>query len=263
MELTILRTTLVEFSSSERTSPAGARAMNTKDNEMRTQMEDEGTRGRTRSVRIPIEHAHLEGELNIPADAAGIVLFAHGSGSSRHSPRNQFVARIIRESGNGTLLFDLLTPAEEREDNVTAALRFDIELLAQRLVTATRWVKSQPDMQKLKMGYFGSSTGGGAALVAAAEMGTDVDAVVSRGGRPDLAGDALARVLSPTLLIVGEYDDVVIRLNREALAQLHCEKELNIVPRATHLFEEEGALEKVAQLAASWFRQHLRPGQAG
>ncbi|HXG48123.1 MAG TPA: dienelactone hydrolase family protein [Methylomirabilota bacterium] len=212
---------------------------------------------RTRGVRIPVGHAHLEGEVNLPAGAGGIVLFAHGSGSSRHSPRNQFVARLIRESGVGTLLFDLLTPAEEVEDNLTAALRFDIDLLARRLVAATRWVKSQPEMQQLGIGYFGSSTGGGAALVAAAEMGKSIGAVVSRGGRPDLAGDALSRVQSPTLLIVGEYDEGVLRLNEEAFARLRCEKELKIVPRATHLFEEAGALDQVARLAADWFCRHL------
>jgi dienelactone hydrolase len=225
---------------------------------MRTDIKEQRMDARVRNVGIPMGEAHLEGELNIPAGAAGVVLFAHGSGSSRHSPRNQFVARVIRESGNGTLLFDLLTPAEEMEDNVTAALRFDIGLLAQRLVAATHWLRGQPEIQRLAIGYFGSSTGGGAALVAAAEMGKSIDAVVSRGGRPDLAGSALAHVQSPTLLIVGEYDEVVIRLNEEALAKLQCEKELKIVPRATHLFEEQGALEQVAQLAASWFRQHLR-----
>jgi dienelactone hydrolase len=226
---------------------------------MKTDTKDRTGDGLVRHVRIPIGQAHLEGELNIPVGATGIVLFAHGSGSSRHSPRNQSVARVIRESGNGTLLFDLLTPAEEIEDNVTAALRFDISLLAQRLVTATRWVTSQPGTRDLGIGYFGSSTGGGAALVAAAEMGRSIGAVVSRGGRPDLAAGALARVQSPTLLIVGEYDEVVIRLNKEALVELRCEKKLEIVPCATHLFEEEGALDRVADLAASWFRRHLRP----
>jgi len=230
---------------------------------MRIDMKEQGTEARMRGVRIPIEQAHLEGELNIPEGAAGVVLFAHGSGSSRHSPRNQFVARVIRESGNGTLLFDLLTPAEEIKDNLTAELRFDIGLLAQRLVAATHWIKSQPETPQLKIGYFGSSTGGGAALVAAAELGKGIDAVVSRGGRPDLAGSALARVQSPTLLIVGEYDDVVIRLNEEALAKLRCEKELKIVPRATHLFEEEGTLNQAAQLAAGWFHRHLRPRVEG
>jgi pimeloyl-ACP methyl ester carboxylesterase len=205
-----------------------------------------------------VGQAHLGGELNIPAGAAGVVLFAHGSGSSRHSPRNQFVARVIRESGNGTLLFDLLTATEEIEDNITAALRFDISLLAARLAAATRWLMTQPDLEHLTVGYFGSSTGGAAALVAAAELGEKIGAVVSRGGRPDLAGSALPRVQSPTLLIVGEYDDAVLLLNEDARAKLRCEKELKIVPRATHLFEEEGALEEVARLAADWFRVHLR-----
>jgi dienelactone hydrolase len=191
-----------------------------------------------RNVRIPVDRAHLDGELNLPKGSAGVVLFAHGS-------------------GNGTLLFDLLTPAEEVQDNVTAALRFDIGLLADRLVAATRWLESQADFQHLGIGYFGSSTGGAAALVGAAALGNKIDAVVSRGGRPDLAGPVLDRVHAPTLLIVGEYDDVVIRLNEEAFAKLRCKKELKIVPRATHLFEEEGALEEVARLAAAWFQRHL------
>jgi putative phosphoribosyl transferase len=208
-------------------------------------------------VRIPCGAVTLEGALAIPPGANGVVVFAHGSGSSRHSPRNQFVARVIRESGNGTLLFDLLTAEEEIEDNVTRGLRFDIGLLASRLVEVTRWLVTQPAARDLGIGYFGSSTGGGAALVAAAEVGQRIDAVVSRGGRPDLAGHSLARVQSPTLLIVGGYDDAVIRLNKEALAALCCEKELKIVPGATHLFEEPGALETVARLAADWFRRHL------
>ena len=209
-------------------------------------------------VRIPCGAATLEGTLVVPPEASGIVVFAHGSGSSRHSPRNQFVARVIRESGNGALLFDLLTPEEEIEDNLTRRLRFDIELLARRLVEVTRWLVAQPAAHDLGFGYFGSSTGGGAALVAAAEIGRRIDAVVSRGGRPDLAGEALARVQSPTLLIVGGRDDVVIRLNEEALAKLHCEKQLKILPGATHLFEEAGALEAVADLAADWFRRHFQ-----
>jgi len=208
-------------------------------------------------VRIHCEAVTLEGALGIPSGASGVVVFAHGSGSSRHSPRNQFVARIIRESGNGSLLFDLLTAEEEMEDNVTRRLRFDIRLLASRLAEVTRWLVAQPAARELGIGYFGSSTGGGAALLAAAEVGQRIDAVVSRGGRPDLAGDALLRVQSPTLLIVGGYDDVVIRLNEEAIAELRCEKELKIVSGATHLFEEPGALEAVAHLAADWFRRHL------
>ena len=210
-------------------------------------------------VRIPCGTVTLEGALVIPPGARGVVVFAHGSGSSRRSPRNQFVARIIRESGNGTLLFDLLSAEEEIEDNVTRRLRFDIGLLAGRLAEVTRWLVEQQAVRNLGIGYFGSSTGAGAALLASAEVGRRIEAVVSRGGRPDLAGDALRRVQSPTLFIVGGYDEVVIRLNEEALAKLRCEKELKIVPGATHLFEEPGALEAVARLAADWFRRHLHP----
>jgi putative phosphoribosyl transferase len=219
---------------------------------------------RARDVQIPSGPAALEGELVVPAGATGVVLFAHGSGSSRHSSRNQYVARVIREAGIGTLLFDLLTQDEETVDLRTGHLRFDIGLLARRLVDATRWIGQEPETRQLRVGYFGASTGGGAALVAAAELGAAVGAVVSRGGRPDLAGPALPRVQSPTLLIVGERDQVVIQLNEEAYAQLRCEKKLEIVPRATHLFEEPGALEDVARLATDWFRQHLqsRSGQS-
>jgi pimeloyl-ACP methyl ester carboxylesterase len=224
---------------------------------MKNDIQEKETENRIFSIRIPIKHTQLEGELTIPANARGIILFAHGSGSSRHSPRNQYVAQVIRQSGNATLLFDLLTPAEEIEDNITAALRFDVRLLAQRLVVATHWIRNHLETQRLSVGYFGSSTGGGAALVAAAELGKGIGAVVSRGGRPDLAGGALSHVQAPTLLIVGEYDEVVIRLNEDALERLGCEKELKIVPRATHLFEEKGALEEVAQLAADWFQRHL------
>jgi putative phosphoribosyl transferase len=213
-------------------------------------------------VRIPSGTAALEGELTIPAGATGVVLFAHGSGSSRHSPRNQYVARTIRDAGIGTLLFDLLTREEEAADLRTGHLRFDIGLLARRLVDATRWLEAQEIGRGLRPGYFGASTGGGAALVAAAEMGESIGAVVSRGGRPDLAGSALPRVKSPTLLIVGGRDDVVIQLNEAAFAQLACEKELRIVPGATHLFEEPGALEEVARLAAEWFRKYLKPWRA-
>jgi putative phosphoribosyl transferase len=201
----------------------------------------------------------LSGDLSIPAGAEGVVLFAHGSGSSRHSPRNQFVARTIREAGVGTLLFDLLTKDEEAIDLHTAHLRFDIGLLATRLIDATYWIKGELDY--LKVGYFGSSTGGGAALVAAAELADSVGAVVSRGGRPDLAGDALPKVTSPTLLIVGGFDYPVIEMNQGALGQLRCEKELKIVPGATHLFQEPGTLEQVAGLAAEWFKKHLVPAQ--
>jgi putative phosphoribosyl transferase len=209
-------------------------------------------------VRIPCASLTLDGELAVPTGAAGVVVFAHGSGSSRHSPRNQFVARVIRESGNGTLLFDLLTPEEEIEDNITRRLRFDIALLASRLAEVTHWFGAQTLSREVGIGYFGSSTGAAAALVAAAEVRQRVEAVVSRGGRPDLAGKALTQVKSPTLLIVGGYDEVVIRLNQEALSELRCEKELKIVPGATHLFEEPGTLEEVARLAAEWFGRHFR-----
>lgn len=208
-------------------------------------------------VRIPIEGGFLEGELAMPAKGVGMVLFAHGSGSSRHSPRNQYVARIIREAGVGTLLFDLLTASEETEDEITRAHRFNIQLLADRLVAATEWLVTQPNLRHLNVGYFGSSTGGGAALVAAACLGPKIGAVVSRGGRPDLAGAALPRVTSPTLLIVGGHDHVVLDLNNEALAKLKCEKELQIIPGATHLFDEPGTLERVAAIAADWFAYHL------
>ncbi|HSQ24228.1 MAG TPA: dienelactone hydrolase family protein [Pyrinomonadaceae bacterium] len=218
------------------------------------------TKARTevaRDVSIPVGSATLSGELIIPDAAEGVVLFAHGSGSSRHSPRNQFVARVIREAGVGTLLFDLLTPQEESVDLYTAQLRFDIGLLARRLVSATNWLATERGTKQFAVGYFGASTGGAAALVAAAELGGQVVAVVSRGGRPDLAGKALPFVTAPTLLIVGGRDYPVISMNEAALAQLRCEKRLEIVPHATHLFEEPGALEEVARLAAAWFVSHL------
>ena len=214
---------------------------------------------RARDVQIRSGAAMLYGDLSISTGAQGVVLFAHGSGSSRHSPRNQFVARTIREAGVGTLLFDLLTAEEEAIDARTGHLRFDIGLLAARLIDATYWLKGELDY--FRVGYFGSSTGGGAALVAAAEVGEIVSAVVSRGGRPDLAGDALAQVKSPTLLIVGGLDYPVIEMNEAALAQMRCEKQLKIVPGATHLFEEPGALEQVADLAAEWFQRHLVPAE--
>jgi putative phosphoribosyl transferase len=218
---------------------------------------DQTGTARSRTDQIPSGHITLEGELSVPMGATGVVLFAHGSGSSRHSPRNQFVARTIREAGVGTLLFDLLTQEEEAVDISTRHLRFDIGLLAERLVDATNWIKKEPETSHLRVGYFGSSTGGGAALVAAAEVGEEIGAVVSRGGRPDLAGDALPHVKSPTLLIVGELDYPVIRMNEEAYRQMRCEKELKIVPGATHLFEEPGTLEEVARLAADWFQRKL------
>ena len=208
-----------------------------------------------KAVMIP--PVGLSGDLVVPPDARGIVLFAHGSGSSRHSPRNRYVAGILQHGGLGTLLFDLLTEAEEEVDTQTRELRFDIDFLAGRLGEATDWLYEEPAGGGLPVGYFGASTGGAAALVAAAERPQMVGAVVSRGGRPDLAGDALARVEAPTLLIVGGKDDPVIDLNRAALAQMRCEKELTIVPGATHLFEESGALEQVSKLALEWFRSHL------
>jgi pimeloyl-ACP methyl ester carboxylesterase len=208
-------------------------------------------------VVIPARDGLLEGEMNIPDQSAGVVLFAHGSGSSRYSSRNQYVARLIREAGIGTLLFDLLTRKEESIDRLTGHLRFDIGLLADRLTDATNWVGAHDKTRGLRVAYFGASTGGAAALVAAAKLEDRIGAVVSRGGRPDLAGPALPLVKSPTLLIVGGRDDVVIDLNKKAYAQLRCEKELKIVPGATHLFEEPGTLEVVARLAVGWFRRHL------
>jgi putative phosphoribosyl transferase len=209
------------------------------------------------AVRIPVGKVFLEGDLDLPHDAPGVVLFAHGSGSSRHSSRNQYVASVIRKAGLGTLLFDLLTSEEEEEDEVTRELRFDIRLLAQRLVAATRWVVAQPETKGRKIGYFGASTGGAAALVAAAKLGRTIAAVVSRGGRPDLASEILPEVQSPTLLIVGGYDGLVIDANEAAYAGLRCEKQFRIVPQATHLFEEPGKLEEVARLSAEWFGTYL------
>jgi dienelactone hydrolase len=210
-------------------------------------------------VQIRAGRAVLSGDLTIPEDAIALVLFAHGSGSSRHSPRNQFVARTLNCAGLGTLLFDLLTPEEEVLDVHTREHRFNISLLAQRLVNATKWARQQEETRDLHIGYFGSSTGGAAALVAAAELPQDVGAVVSRGGRPDLAGDALRRVEAPTLLIIGGDDDVVIELNEMARDRMRCEVKLEIIPGATHLFEEPGALEQVAKLASDWFLLHLVP----
>lgn len=198
--------------------------------------------GIANEVEIPAGHFWLTGDLIVPAGASGVVLFAHGSGSSRNSSRNQFVAGLLREAGVGTLLFDLLTPYEELVDVQTAQLRFDIALLAHRLIAATNWVTNDPRTKELAIGYFGASTGGAAALVAAAELNDRVKAIVTRGGRPDLAGSAVPLVTAPTLLIVGELDYPVISMNRAALSQLRCEKRLQIVQRATHLFEEPGTL---------------------
>jgi pimeloyl-ACP methyl ester carboxylesterase len=209
------------------------------------------------SVHVDTGEATLEGNLVVPERAIGVVLFAHGSGSSRHSSRNRYVASVLQEAGLATLLIDLLTPNEERADMVTGHLRFDIGLLARRLGGATGWLKDEARSSGLPVGLFGASTGGGAALVAAAQLPRDIRAVVSRGGRPDLAGDALPRVLAPTLLIVGGDDIPVIPLNRQALAQMNSVKSLEIVPGATHLFEEPGALEQVAALARDWFQRYL------
>ena len=208
-------------------------------------------------VQIQAGRAGLPGDLTIPEGAAGLLLFAHGSGSSRHSPRNQFVARTLNRSGLGTLLFDLLTPEEEALDLYTREHRFNIGLLAERLVQATNWATQQEQTRDLRIGYFGSSTGGAAALVAAAQLSQGIGAVVSRGGRPDLAGDALPKVHAPTLLIVGGNDDIVIELNEMARDQMRCEAKLVIIPGATHLFEEPGALEQVAKFASDWFVRHL------
>jgi putative phosphoribosyl transferase len=210
-----------------------------------------------RQVRIPAGPVQLEGVLGIPPGAQGIVLFAHGSGSSRHSPRNRAVAETLRQAGLATLLMDLLTLEEEAIDQRTGQLRFNISLLARRLVSATDWLTRSSETRQLKVGYFGASTGAGAALMAAAERPDVVRAVVSRGGRPDLAGAALAQVWAPALLIVGGNDAPVIALNRQALPQLKGEKRLEIIPGATHLFEEPGALEAVAVLAREWFLRHL------
>jgi pimeloyl-ACP methyl ester carboxylesterase len=206
-------------------------------------------------VHISVDAVTLEGMLAIPMGAPGVVLFAHGSGSSRHSPRNTFVAEVLQRAGLGTLLIDLLSS----EEDVSYEARFDIRLLADRLTVATQWLRAQPATKDLSIGYFGASTGAAAALEAAATLGPVIRAVVSRGGRPDLAWAALAGVQAPTLLIVGGRDDVVIELNQRAYARLKAEKQLVIVPGATHLFEEPGALPEVARLAAAWFSRYLQP----
>jgi putative phosphoribosyl transferase len=208
-------------------------------------------------VRIPSETATLEGDLVVPTGARGIVLFAHGSGSSRHSERNRYVARQLQDAGLATLLFDLLTAEEEAVDSLTGHLRFNIDLLAERLLDATAWVQEHPPLGELPVGYFGASTGGGAALLAAARQSDAVGAVVSRGGRPDLAGDALPQVRAPTLLIVGGHDPQVLRLNETAMQRMQTEVRLEVIPGASHLFEEAGALEMVARLASDWFQRHL------
>jgi putative phosphoribosyl transferase len=216
-----------------------------------------------REVQIDTDHVVLEGTLAFPASAHGVVLFVHGSGSSRHSPRNRYVAQVLQSVRIATLLFDLLTRAEESVDLQTGELRFNIGLLAERLIGATRWLLRQPDMRRMKVGYFGASTGAAAALVAAAQLPDVIAAVVSRGGRPDLAESALESVRAPTLLIVGERDEPVIAMNRQALVELGSpEKKLVIVPGATHLFEAPGTLEEVARIAAEWFAHYLAPAKS-
>jgi dienelactone hydrolase len=212
----------------------------------------------TRPVRIAIGAHAIAGDLAVPEHAVGFVAFAHGSGSSRFSPRNRYVADVLDGQGLATLLIDLLTDEEERVDNRTGRLRFDIDLLADRLLAIASWRERVPDLRPLPMGLFGASTGGGAALVAAAKRPQAIGAVVSRGGRPDLAGPSLPRVTAPTLLIVGGADEPVIGMNETAMRQMRCETRLEIVPDATHLFEEPGALERVAALAAEWFEGHLK-----
>lgn len=211
-----------------------------------------------KSVKIPIEKKTLEGNLAIPKDAVGIVVFAHGSGSGRFSPRNQSVAQALNGKGIATLLCDLLTKEEEEEDNVTMALRFDIDMLAERVVGITDWLLADPSTKMLPIGYFGASTGAAAALIAAAKRDLFVKAVVSRGGRADMAEKYLPRVKAPTLLIVGGRDEVVLSLNKLAFNQLKGIKEIHIVGDATHLFEENGALEEVARVAGDWFLQYLK-----
>ena len=211
----------------------------------------------TRAVEIDLTDVVLQGDLTVPAGAAGLVIFAHGSGSSRHSPRNRFVAGVINRAGLGTLLMDLLTEEEERRDEMTRELRFDIGLLGRRVARVVQWAAERAELSELPVGLFGSSTGAAAALVAAAALPENVRAVVSRGGRPDLAGRALPKVECATLLVVGGLDEVVIGLNEEARARMRCPVELVIVPGATHLFEEPGTLEEAARLATDWFARNL------
>ena len=209
-------------------------------------------------VKIPTGSVVVEGNLTVPSGAKGVVLFAHGSGSSRFSPRNRCVAKFFNAQKIGTLLFDLLTNEEDQEDIETAEYRFNINLLAERLIGATEWLKKDPDTKNIVFGYFGASTGAAAALIAAAKLPNEIAAVVSRGGRPDLAADYLPRVVAPTLLLVGGLDTVVIELNRQAMEQMSAEKKLVIIPGATHLFEESGKLEEVAKLSTDWFLRYLR-----
>ena len=231
----------------------------TSDEEVIVLLERARREGAERAVEVPAGPVELAGNLSVPEGAGGVVLFAHGSASGRRSPRNRHVARALGEAGFATLLIDLLTPDEEEADRESGHLRFDVGLLARRLAGATHWLRRNPDTRDLPVGYFGASTGAGAALVAAAERPREVGAVVSRGGRPDLAGDTLPLVEAPTLLIVGSDDEPVIRMNEEALGRLRAEKRLEIVPGAGHLFEEPETLQEVARLAAGWFTRHLAP----
>lgn len=220
-------------------------------------MNDRSNQPRRRDVRVRAGDVTLDGILRTPEGAEALVIFAHGSGSSRLSPRNNYVADELAAVGLASLLFDLLTPEEEEIDRRTRGLRFDIDFLTERLMSATHWVQGEPELLRLRIGYFGASTGAAAALRAAARLGESIQAIVSRGGRPDLAMEELPGVRTPTLLIVGGEDAPVIEMNRAAYDRLECEKELSIVPGATHLFEEPGALESVASLAADWFARHL------
>jgi putative phosphoribosyl transferase len=211
------------------------------------------------TVHIPVDSAELQGQLNVPAAARGLVIFAHGTGSSRHSPRNKYVAQFLQQRAFGTLLFDLLTTHEEQTESAAGEMRFNIELLSGRLGRAAAWIRQNRYTSILPVAYFGASTGSAAALVAAARVPENVRAIVSRGGRPDLAASYLSKVRAPTLLIVGGADTAVIQMNEQAMTHLMAAKKLEIVPGATHLFEEAGALEKVAALAAEWFTQYLVP----
>lgn len=209
-------------------------------------------------VRIPIDKTSaINGNLTIPPDASAVVVFAHGSGSGRFSPRNQYVAKVFNQAGLATLLIDLLTPEEEEIDVTTAEYRFNIDLLAQRLVSATKWLKQDPATKSMTFGYFGASTGAAAALIGAAKLPDDIKAVVSRGGRPDLAGDYLGQVRAPTLFLVGGLDAEVLDLNRQAMAQMSAEMRLVVIEGATHLFEESGKLEEVAKFSTDWFLRYL------
>ena len=242
-------------------SPSERLALDTGMTAVKSNLDEEPEGAEGVSVHIFSGGVWLAGELVVPEDAVGVVIFAHGTGSGRKSPRNQYVARQLRRARFGTLLLDLLTPEEETRELEGARLRFNVGFLAQRLIGATIWLARRQGTKGLPVAFFGASTGAAAALVAAAAFGDTVAAVVSRGGRPDLAGAALSRVLAPTLLIVGGNDREVLSLNVEALNALRCEKDLRIVPGATHLFEEPGKLAEVARLAAVWLRRHVSPGK--